>query len=673
MAHESAAARIAELREQINHHNYRYHVLDSPVIGDSQFDALFVELRELEKSNPSLVTDDSPTQRVGSAPSAQFNEVQHPQAMLSLSNTFNDDDLAAWHKRAAGLLELDDFAMVCEPKIDGLAIALTYEGGKLVRGATRGDGLRGEDVTPNVRTINAIPLALQSREVPGRFEVRGEVYMPRDAFAALNAERTERGEQLIANPRNGAAGSLRQLDPRITAQRRLDVWIYQLGWIEGGAVPDTHKGVMDWLLETGFRVNPEIRRVEALPEVAAYHTEWVESRFDKNYLTDGVVIKIDRLDYQRHLGFVGREPRWAIAYKFPSEQAVTKLQKIAISVGRTGNLTPFAMLEPVQVGGVTVGQATLHNEDDIRRKDIREGDWVIIERAGEVIPRVVGPVLERRTKSEQPFVMPAHCPSCGTLAVREEGEAAFRCVNAQCPAQQLERIRHFVSKGAMDIDGLGEKLVATLLEQGLIHDFPDVYGLTQGELVEMERMGEKSAANLVAAIEASKDRSLPALLSALGILHVGGETADLLSRRFGSIDALMGTSQEELEAVPGIGPIVAKTIVGHFANEGNQRIVSELRAAGVQLESTGSVETDLPQPFAGMRFVVTGRLPGFTRSEAEAFVKDRGGQVSSSVSKKTNYVIVGEEPGSKRDNAVQMEIPILSDHELRELAERESP
>ena len=673
MAHESAAARIAELREQINHHNYRYHVLDSPVIGDSQFDALFVELRELEKSNPSLVTDDSPTQRVGSAPSAQFNEVQHPQAMLSLGNTFNDDDLAAWHKRAAGLLELDDFAMVCEPKIDGLAIALTYEGGKLVRGATRGDGLRGEDVTPNVRTINAIPLALQSREVPGRFEVRGEVYMPRDAFAALNAERAERGEQLIANPRNGAAGSLRQLDPRITAQRRLDVWIYQLGWIEGGAVPDTHKGVMDWLLETGFRVNPEIRRVEALPEVVAYHTEWVESRFDKNYLTDGVVIKIDRLDYQRHLGFVGREPRWAIAYKFPSEQAVTKLQKIAISVGRTGILTPFAMLEPVQVGGVTVGQATLHNEDDIRRKDIREGDWVIIERAGEVIPRVVGPVLERRTKSEQPFVMPAHCPSCGTLAVREEGEAAFRCVNAQCPAQQLERIRHFVSKGAMDIDGLGEKLVATLLEQGLIHDFPDVFGLTQDELVEMERMGEKSAANLVAAIEASKDRSLPALLSALGILHVGGETADLLSRRFGSIDALMGASQEELEAVPGIGPIVAKTIVGHFANEGNQRIVSELRAAGVRLESTESVEAGLPQPFAGMRFVVTGRLPGFTRSEAEAFVKERGGQVSSSVSKKTNYVIVGEEPGSKRDDAVQMEIPILSDHGLRELAERESP
>jgi len=673
MAHQTAAARIAELREQINHHNYRYHVLDSPVIGDSQFDALFVELRELERSNPSLVADDSPTQRVGSAPSAQFNDVQHPQAMLSLGNTFNDDDLGAWHKRAAGLLEVDDFAMVCEPKIDGLAIALTYEGGKLVRGATRGDGLHGEDVTPNVRTINAIPLALQARETPRRFEVRGEVYMPRDAFAALNAERAERGEQLIANPRNGAAGSLRQLDPRITAQRRLDIWIYQLGWIEGGTVPDTHKGVMDWLLETGFRVNPEIRRVEALPEVVAYHTEWVESRFDKNYLTDGVVIKIDRLDYQRHLGFVGREPRWAIAYKFPSEQAVTKLQKIAISVGRTGNLTPFAMLEPVQVGGVTVSQATLHNEDDIRRKDIREGDWVIIERAGEVIPRVVGPVLERRTKSEQPFVMPAHCPSCGTLAMREEGEVAFRCVNAQCPAQQLERIRHFVSKGAMDIDGLGEKLVATLLEQGLIHDFPDIYGLTQGSLVEMERMGEKSAANLVAAIKASKERSLPALLSALGILHVGGETADLLSRRFGSIDALMGASQEELEAVPGIGPIVAKTIVGHFANEGNQRIVSELRAAGVRLESTESVEADLPQPFAGMRFVVTGRLPGFTRSEAEAFVKDRGGQVSSSVSKKTNYVIVGEEPGSKRDDAVQLEIPILSDHELRELAERESP
>jgi len=667
MANKSAAARIDELREQINDHNYRYHVLDSPVIGDSQFDALFVELRQLEEVNPDIVTDDSPSQRVGSAPSAQFNEVQHPQPMLSLGNAFNDDDLAAWHKRASGLLEVDDFSMVCEPKIDGLAIALTYENGKLVRGATRGDGLRGEDVTPNVRTVTSIPLALR-KDAPARFEVRGEVYMPRDAFAALNEERTERGEQLMANPRNGAAGSLRQLDPRITAQRRLDVWIYQLGWAEDGATPDSHTGMMQWLQELGFRVNPEIRGVETLAEVADYLSNWVGTKADKNYLTDGVVIKIDRLDYQRHLGFVGREPRWAIAFKFPSEQAVTRLNSIAISVGRTGNQTPFAVLEPVQVGGVTVSQATLHNEDDIRRKDIRERDWVIIERAGEVIPRVVGPVVERRTGAEQPYAMPAHCPSCGTPIVREEGEAAYHCVNARCPAQQLERIRHFVSKTAMDIDGLGEKLVATLLENGHISDFPDIYALTEEQLAEMDRMGEKSAANLVAAIEASKQRTLPAVLSGLGILHVGGETAHLLARRFGSVSALMDTTEEALQAVPGIGPILAKSIVRYFQNEGNQRIVGELNAAGVNLESTAELETNLPQTFAGMRFVVTGRLPGFTRSEAEAFIKDRGGAVSGSVSKKTNHVVVGEEPGSKHDDAVQLEVSILSEEDLRELA-----
>jgi DNA ligase (NAD+) len=672
MANNSAAARIDELREQINDHNYRYHVLDSSLIGDSQFDALFVELRRLEEFNPDLVTDDSPTQRVGSAPSAQFAEVQHPQPMLSLGNAFNDDDLAAWQKRASGLLEVDAFAMVCEPKIDGLAIALTYENGKLVRGATRGDGLRGEDVTPNVRTIDSIPLTLR-KSAPARFEVRGEVYMPRDAFAALNEERTERGEQLMANPRNGAAGSLRQLDPRITAQRRLDVWIYQLGWAEDGAIPDSHTGVMQWLQELGFRVNPEIRGVETLPEVASYLSNWAETKADKNYLTDGVVIKIDRLDYQRHLGFVGREPRWAIAFKFPSEQAVTRLNSIEISVGRTGNQTPFAVLEPVQVGGVTVSQATLHNEDDIRRKDIRERDWVVIERAGEVIPRVVGPVLERRTGAEQPYVMPAHCPSCGTPVVREEGEAAYHCVNAQCPAQQLERIRHFVSKAAMDIDGLGEKLVAILLEQGHITDFPDIYKLTGEQLADMDRMGDKRAANLVAAIEASKQRPLPAVLSALGILHVGGETADLLARRFGSVSALMETTEDALQAVPGIGPILAKSIVGFFQIQGNQQIVAELKEAGVNLESTAELETNLPQTFAGMRFVVTGRLPGFTRSEAEAFIKDRGGAVSGSVSKKTNHVVVGEEPGSKADDAARLEVSILSEDALRELARELGP
>ena len=669
MADQPAAARIDELREQLNLHNYRYHVLDSPLVGDSQFDALLAELRELEEADPDLVTPESPTQRIGGAPSPDFREVEHPQPMLSLGNAFQDTDLETWYKRAAGVLEVNNFAMVCEPKIDGLAIALTYEDGKLVRGATRGDGLRGEDVTPNVRTINSVPLTLiPNPSMPRRFEVRGEVYMPRDTFRQLNAVRAERGEQLIANPRNGAAGSLRQLDPQITSRRKLDVWIYSLGWTESGGVPETHNDVMEWLRELGFRVNPELRRVETLHGAINYHAEWVDSRFDKNYQTDGVVIKIDRLDYQRHLGFIGREPRWAIAYKFPAEQAITKLLEIGINVGRTGSLNPYAILEPVQVSGVTIQHATLHNENDIRRKDIRVGDYVIVERAGEVIPQVVGPILDRRPAGLERFAMPELCPVCETPILREEGEAAHRCVNTRCAAQQFERIKHFVSQAAMDIEGLGEKLVAQLLEQDLIKDSPDIYQLTKEQIAAMERMGTKSAANLVAAIEWSKTRPLASVLSGLGILHVGGETADLLVRRFGTVRRLMGSTQEELQVTPGIGPIVAKSIVEHFANEGNRLIVEELEEAGVVLESDAELVIKGTQPFKGMRFVVTGRLEEFTRSEAESFIKDRGGQVTGSVSKKTDYVIMGEEPGSKSDDALRLEVRILSGDELITLA-----
>ena len=670
MADDTATiARVNALREQLNLHNYRYYVLDSPLISDGEYDALLRDLRAIEEERPDLVTPDSPTQRVGAPPSPEFREVQHPQPMLSLGNAFDDDDLAAWRRRAAALLETDSFAMVCEPKIDGLAIALTYEEGRLVRGATRGDGLRGEDVTPNVRTINSVPLTLLAgSRAPARIEVRGEVYMPLDAFRELNEERAERGDPLIANPRNGAAGSLRQLDSRITAQRRLNVWIYQLGWVEGVETPDTHSEVMAWLGELGFRINPEIRRFDTLEGVGGYYREWLATRFDKNYQTDGVVIKIDRLDYQRHLGFVGRDPRWAIAYKFPAEQAVTKLLDIKVNVGRTGSFNPFAILEPVQVSGVTVRQATLHNEDDIRRKDIRVGDTVVIERAGEVIPQVVRPVVEARTGSETPFTMPEACPVCGTKAVREEGEAMHRCVNARCPAQQYERIRHFVSRAAMDIEGLGEKLVATLLDQRMIAEFPDIYSLTRDELAGLERMGEKSADNLIAAIEASKSRPLPAVLSGLGIRHVGGETAELLARRYGSLPKLMDASEEELQSIPGVGPIVALAIAGHFSNEGNRQIVAALGEAGVVLESGEPVEGPGPQPFQGMRFVVTGRLEGFTRTEAESFIKSRGGQVTGSVSKKTSYVVVGEEPGSKRDDAEQLGVPVISEDDLVELA-----
>ena len=706
MADAAITQRVQELREQLHRHNYRYHVLDAPLIADAEYDALFRELQTLEDAHPDLADPGSPTRRVGAAPAPQFDEVTHPVPMLSLGNAFNEEELEAWRRRAAAMLERDDFAMVCEPKIDGLAIALTYESGRLTRAATRGDGVRGEDVTLNVRTIKSVPLVLQgdprpgplpSRErgfgIPPRMEVRGEVYFPRDAFRRLNEEREAAGEPLFANPRNAAAGSLRQLDPNVTASRRLAIWVYQLGWAEGAETPPTHRETMQWLQDLGFRVNPEIERFESLDAVQAYCRRWEQERGAQNYQTDGVVVKIDRLDYQRHLGFVGREPRWAIAWKFPAERAVTRLVRIGINVGRTGALNPYAILEPVQVSGVTVKQATLHNEDDIRRKDIRVGDYVVVERAGEVIPQVVGPAPERNENRERgpQFEMPALCPACNTRIVRDEGAAAHRCVNTACPAQRFERVRHFASQAAMDIEGLGEKLVMQLLgvhlacdletrqvyphlteELGIVRDLPDVYRLTVEQLAAMERMGEKSAANLVAAIEASKQRPLPSVISALGIMHVGGETAELLARRFGSVERLMDASQDGLEAVPGIGPIVAAAIASHFANEENRRIVRRLGEAEVVLavpEGWDAAQAGGPMPFEGLRFVVTGRLEGFTRSEAESFIKERGGQVSGSVSKKTDYVVVGEEPGSKRDDAERLGVTILSEEGLRERAE----
>ena len=672
MADRATIRRLKELRAEINLHNHRYHTLDDPLVSDATFDALMRELRAIEEADASLVMPDSPTQRVGSAPSERFAEVVHPQPMLSLANAFDGGELAAWHKRAATLLETERFAMVCEPKIDGLAIALTYEDGRLVRGATRGDGTRGEDVTANVRTIRTVPLVLQGKP-PRRMEVRGEVYFPRDAFKRMNQQRAEAGEPLFANPRNAAAGAPRQLAPRITASRRLDVWVYQLGWTEGTDGPGTHAEVMAWLGGFGLRVNPEMTTVASLDEAEAYHERWLGRRAEVNYQTDGIVIKIDRRDFQRHMGFVGREPRWAIAYKFPAEQATTRLLRIEVNVGRTGTLNPYAVLEPVQVSGVTVKQATLHNEDDIRRKDIRVGDVVIVERAGEVIPQVVGPVLEFRTKAQVPYKMPERCPVCSTPVVREEGEAAHRCVNARCEAQAYERLKHFVSRGAMDIEGLGERLVSVLLEAGLIKDFPDIYRLEAEQLAALDRMGEKSAANLIAAIEASKQRPLAAIIAGLGILHVGGETAVLLAKRFGGVPRLATAAQEDLESIDGVGPIVARAIVAHFENEGNARIVAELGAAGVRLESDEAPTAATPQPFDGLRFVVTGRLETFTRSQVEAYIKERGGAVSSSVSKKTDYVVAGADPGTKHDDAERLGVATIGEAELVELASADAP
>ena len=689
MADAASTQRVQELREQLHRHNYLYHVLDAPLITDAEYDALFRELQTLEEAHPELADAGSPTRRVGAAPAPQFDEVAHPVPMLSLGNAFDEEEFEAWRRRAAGMLERDDFAMVCEPKIDGLAIALTYEAGQLTRAATRGDGLRGEDVTLNVRTIRSVPLVLQTGALlPPRMEVRGEVYFPRDAFRRLNEGREAAGEPLFANPRNAAAGSLRQLDPRITASRQLAIWVYQLGWAEDAETPPTHWETMQWLGKLGFRINPEIARLESTEEVAAYYDRWVRERDDKDYQTDGVVVKIDRLDYQRHLGFVGREPRWAVAWKFPAERAVTRLLSIGVNVGRTGALNPYAVLEPVQVSGVTVRQATLHNEDDIRRKDIRVGDVVVVERAGEVIPQVVGPVAEQRTGEETEFEMPARCPACNSEVMRDEGAAAHRCVNAACPAQQYERIRHFVSQAAMDIEGLGEKLVAQLLgvhlacdletrqvyphlteELATIRDLPDLYDLSQEQLLALERMGETSAKNLYEAIQASRRRPLPSVISGLGILHVGGETAELLARRFGSLERLRRATREELEAIPGIGPIVAAGIASHFENAGNQSITDRLRDALETPEEWDSPTADGPMPFEGMRFVVTGRLESFTRSQAESFIKERGGQVSGSVSRKTDYVVVGEEPGSKRDDAERLGVTVLSEEELTALAE----
>ena len=667
MADQATVQRVQQLHEQLHLHNYRYYVLASPLISDAEYDALMQELRALESAVPDLVTPESPTQRVGATPSPEFQEVEHQQPLLSLANAFNLDELFAWHRRAAGLLETDAFSMVCEPKVDGLAVALTYERGRLVRGATRGDGLRGEDVTPNIRTLPSVPLVLRGAEAaPGRLEVRGEVYFPRDRFQRLNEERAQRGEPLFANPRNAAAGALRQLDPRITASRPLDLFVYQLGWVEEGAAPGTHWETMAWLLELGFRVNPENQRVDSLRQVEDYYAGWVAERHQKNYATDGVVVKIDRLDYQRHLGYVGREPRWAVAYKFPSEQAVTKLLDIGINVGRTGSLNPYAVLEPVQVSGVTVKQATLHNEDDIRRKDIRVGDYVVVERAGEVIPQVVGPVVERRTGEEKEFRMPERCPVCGTPVLRAEGEAMHRCPNGACPAQIYERLRHFA--GAMDIEGLGSKQVAALLEAGLVSEVPDLYRLTKEQLLTMERMGEKSADNLLKAIGASKGRALPAVIGALAILHVGWETAELLARRFGSVQRLAGATEEELLSIPGIGPKVAGAIVGHFGQAENKNMVEGLRAAGVALEAEGPVPAQHHQPLAGKRLVVSGRLERFTRSGIEEMIKQLGGQVGSSVSKKTDYLVVGVDAGSKLQDAQCLGVTTITEEEFTALS-----
>jgi DNA ligase (NAD+) len=661
---DDAAARAQELRTLINYHGHRYYVLDSPEISDAEYDGLMRQLEQIEAEHPGLVTPDSPTQRVGAAPVEAFGVVEHRLPLLSLANVFSGEELLAWHKRIMNLAEGQALDFVCEIKMDGLAIALTYEDGRLVTGATRGDGYRGEDVTQNLRTINSIPLSVP-KDAPPRFEVRGEVFLPRAGFKKLNEERAREGLPLFANPRNAGAGSVRQLDPRITAQRPLDIYVYALGYAEGKAVPDTHWGRMEYLKSLGFKVNPGNRLCRSIAEVEAYHREWEEKRASLRYDADGIVAKVNAIEMQDRLGFVAHEPRWAVAYKFRAVQATTVLKDIGINVGRTGSLNPFAILEPVFVGGVTVKQAALHNEDDIRRKDIRVGDTVIVQRAGEVIPEVVGPVVGKRTGSEPVFCMPARCPACGAEVIKTE--AMHRCTNAACPAQALEKLKHFVSRGAMDIDGVGEKLCAALFEKGLVHDAGDLYYLTREQLLErLERVADKSVANILASIEDSKQRPLSRVIFALGILHVGGETADLLASRFSSLDGLAGASEEELLSIPSVGPRIAESIMAFFRQEGNQRIIRKLREAGVRLADAVPAQRGAA-PLAGQEFVLTGRLESLSRQEAEDRIRRLGGTAGSSVTKKTTRVVAGADPGSKLDRARKLGITILTEEEFLKL------
>ena len=663
--------RAAGLREKINHHNYRYYVLDDTEISDGEYDRLIVELRRLEENHPSLVTPESPTQRVGASPADGFDQVQHRLPMLSLGNAFNEDDLQAWYRRIKGLLDDADFDLVCELKIDGLAVSLAYQDGVLVQGATRGDGTAGEDVTQNLRTIRTIPMSLLG-EPPPYLEVRGEVYLPLEEFRLLNEGRAERGEPLYANPRNTGAGSVRQLDSKVTASRNMHIWVYSLGDINETDRPIGHWDGLQWLNGLGFRINPENRVCHTLEEAVDYYHSWMEKRHDLPYEIDGVVIKVDPFAYQDSLGVAGREPRWAIAYKFPAEQAVTRLLDIGINVGRTGSLNPYAILEPVVVSGVTVRQASLHNEEDINRKDIRIGDWVTVERAGDVIPQVVGPVLDRRTGQEQVFKMPANCPVCGTPVVKPESEAMHRCPNTSCPVQFFELLKHFVSKGAMDIDGLGEQWCNILIENGLVKDVAGLYRLDKDELLKLDRMGDKLATKKMTNIEVSKQRPLHRVLFALGIIHVGSEIAELLTQRYASLNEMAEATAEELTEIPGIGPKIAESVVDYFAVPLNQQVLKALGDAGVVLhhdiQDVQEAADDLP--FSGKSFVVTGTLSGFTRREAEDRIKILGGNVASAVTRKTDYLVAGASPGSKVAAAGQLGTEILDEAAFLELIDQ---
>ena len=669
MSSSAPEARAGELRKLIEHHNRLYYVDDAPDIGDDEYDALIDELRAIEAQHPELRADDSPTQRVGGTPLGRFAPVEHLQPMLSLANARSEEELRAWLERSERFLERQGFEaaeilFVTEPKIDGLAISLVYEDGALVRGATRGDGAIGEDVTQNLRTVKAIPQRIE--DAPPVLEVRGEIYLPRAAFARLNEERAAAGEPTFANPRNSAAGSIRQLDPAVSAARPLSMWAYSIGALEGLAF-ESHLDSLEWLRARGFPVSPDLERHDTLDEVVRSCRAWEERREQLDFEIDGVVVKVDDLELQRRLGVVGREPRGAIAWKFPPMTATTTLRRVAWNVGRTGHMVPFAELEPVQVTGVTVKLATLHNEEDIARKDVREGDEVIVTRAGDVIPRVVSPTpkAQRRRKRGPVPTPPERCPACGTETVKPEGGVWTICPNrAGCPGQLFQTVKQFVSRGAMDIEGLGEERVLQLLRAGKIDGIAGIYDLTQEDLAGMEGFGELSARNLIEAIERSKRQPFHRLLFGLGISGIGGVNARTLTGHFRKIDALLDATPEQIEEVPGMGPILAQQIAETLSEPATHDLVERLRASGLQLEEEGPAPSEVEGPLKGKTFVLTGALPDLTREDATERIEAAGGKVTSSVSKKTDYVVAGADPGSKLAKAEKVGTEILDEDGL---------
>lgn len=675
--------RIEELREQVRYHAYRYHVLDDPVISDDAYDALYREFQELEAAHPELITPDSPTQRVGGEIREEFTAVEHPRPMLSLSNAFSPDELRAWRDRFLRLLPEDQAepAYVVEPKIDGLTVVLHYTEGVFTLGATRGDGVRGEDITPNLRTINALPLRIPVRPAssaplagksearppaPAHLVVRGEAYMPIAAFEAFNREQEAAGKKTYANPRNTAAGSLRVLDSSITASRPLTLLCYQVVELEGGPVLSSQWQALDYLKQLGFPVSGLNRRFTDFEDLVDYAVAWERERETLDFEVDGLVIKIDGFSTQERLGAVGNAPRWATAYKYPAPEAVTRLKRIVVNVGRTGSLTPAAELEPVRIGGVTVSNATLHNADYIAERDIREGDTVVVKRAGEVIPQVLRPVLELRPPGSEPWQMPGHCPVCAEPVERPVGEVAYYCVNTACPAQLVRSVEHFVSRGAMDIEGFGIRQAELFVDLGFLRDVADIYYMEAEQLLPLEGFGEKKVANLLTAIEASKERPPARLLTALGIQGIGVTVAQILMDQFHSLDDLAAVSADEMEQIPGIGPKLAQSVADWFTHRPNRQVVEKLKAAGVRMEAE-AVEPVGPQPLAGLTFVITGTLPTMSREQAKATIEAVGGRVTGSVSGKTDYLVAGERAGSKLAKAEKLGVPVLDEAALRQL------